>query len=73
LAQEMLSGREVLSRESEVTAMVVQCCVCKKVRTGHGWISEKTLRELKESISHGYCPKCAAKAFKEIHAGLSRA
>jgi hypothetical protein len=47
------------------------CCVCKKIRTEtkeweqiESYISKRT----DTKFSHGYCPECAAKAFKE--AGL---
>lgn len=49
-----------------VVIMLVQCCVCKKVRKGGTWthVSEKELAS--QHVSHGYCPKCAAEAFAEI-------
>ena len=46
--------------------MIVQCCVCNKVRDAQGeWVTpaEKIDRE---QASHGYCPACAADAFAEI-------
>jgi hypothetical protein len=45
--------------------MVVQCCVCKKVRDGLEWKSS-SLRVLVEEVSHGYCPECASQAFEAI-------
>lgn len=49
--------------------MIVQCCVCKKIRYGNNvW---KHAAEKQDSIhleaSHGYCPKCAKAAFQEIY------
>lgn len=45
--------------------MVVQCCVCKRIRNGAEWGSAN-LRVLAEEVSHGYCPECANKAFEAI-------
>lgn len=46
--------------------MDVQCCVSKKLRQGNRWIAVAPSDLNYSSISHGYCPKCAAKAFAEI-------
>lgn len=48
--------------------MVVQCCVCKRRRQGNRWVDHKQNPEpdAKTVVSHGYCPECAAKAFREI-------
>lgn len=52
--------------------MIVQCCVCKKVRDQGEWIApDKTAAPNVNELSHGYCPVCAAKAFDEIRAWLS--
>ncbi len=52
--------------------MVVQCCVCRKVRVAGRWVSGEELVREQSGISHGYCPPCAAVAFEEIRA-LNRA
>ena len=56
--------------------MVVQCCVCQRVRHENEWVAPtKAVAESRESVSHGYCPRCAAEAFAEIrrlHAGKRR-
>ena len=48
--------------------MIVQCCVCGKVRHDGRWESRD--REVAATnpmdISHGYCPACAAEAFAEV-------
>lgn len=46
--------------------MDVQCCVCKKLRHGSRWVPVADSQLDYDGISHGYCPKCAAKAFEEI-------
>ncbi|NIA14079.1 MAG: hypothetical protein GWP08_08355 [Nitrospiraceae bacterium] len=46
--------------------MIVQCCLCKKVRRGKRW-EKPHARELDDKhVSHGYCPVCADKAFTEM-------
>jgi hypothetical protein len=51
--------------------MVVQCCLCKRVRNGREW-AEPVVSEVADGdVSHGYCPVCAAKAFEEIEDLLS--
>ncbi|MCP4642653.1 MAG: hypothetical protein GY851_19565 [bacterium] len=47
--------------------MIVQCCVCKKVRQrDESWRALEQALPDKAAVSHGYCPVCAAKAFDEI-------
>lgn len=46
--------------------MMVQCCVCKKVKSGHRWVDVIPEQLAYLDISHGYCPKCAEEAFAEI-------
>jgi hypothetical protein len=61
----MLYGTRQFNK-SEV-AMVVQCCVCKKVRQQSGiWIRTNLSAEAARETSHGYCPRCAETAFSEI-------
>jgi len=45
------------------------CSLCKRVRDDSGYwnqIDTYLRRHTKASISHGYCPECAAKAFAEF-------
>lgn len=51
--------------------MVVQCCVCHKVRENGKWLkpSEAPNPEL---CSHGYCPVCAAEAFAEVERWIAQ-
>jgi len=58
-------GREKDESESELE-MVVQCCMCKKVRRGTRWLQVVDAGLLAEGVSHGYCPVCAAKAYAEL-------
>ncbi|MBN2307414.1 MAG: hypothetical protein JXR94_00495 [Candidatus Hydrogenedentes bacterium] len=46
--------------------MIVQCCVCKKVRKDGHWVELRTPLRKGAFVSHGYCPVCAAKAFEEV-------
>lgn len=46
--------------------MVTQCCVCKKYRAGTRWGHMADTQQLKNGVSHGYCPDCAEKAFEEV-------
>lgn len=44
--------------------MIIQCCVCHKVRQEDGsWKEEDTMDRM--DVSHGYCPPCAEKALAE--------
>ena len=46
-------------------AMTIQCCVCRKVKGADGEYKDSS-KPLGDKVSHGYCPKCAEKAFAEI-------
>ena len=48
--------------------MEVQCCVCHKVRKGETWGSGDHYDIPHQDVSHGYCPKCEAKAKAELQA-----
>ena len=48
--------------------MKVQCCVCHKVREGKTWSADDSYDVPRKDVSHGYCPKCEAKAIAELHA-----
>gem|GEM_PF-3139496 len=58
-------------RKGEVRKMLVQCCVCKKIRKGKRWVDITSPLSACCHISHGYCPVCAEAAFAELHASLS--
>ncbi|MFA6228082.1 MAG: hypothetical protein WC668_02745 [Patescibacteria group bacterium] len=49
--------------------MVIQCCVCSKVRSAGTW----EVRSIPpgEQVSHGYCPECAEKVFQGIERELA--
>ncbi len=51
--------------------MVVQCCVCKKIRENDSWV-EATFYFDPEEASHGYCPACSAQALAEIAEWLEK-
>lgn len=46
--------------------MVVQCCVCKKVRMEGVWRAADPTSQRPDEMSHGYCPSCADDAFREV-------
>lgn len=46
--------------------MLVQCCVCKKVREAGRWKESSDIDIGDRDFSHGYCPPCAAQVFAEI-------
>lgn len=46
--------------------MVVQCCVCKKIRVEDAWKAVELYAALPTDMSHGYCPACAEDAFREV-------
>jgi hypothetical protein len=46
------------------TNITVECCVCGKIKTSHGWARSETKRD--EPKSHGYCPACFKVAITEI-------
>jgi hypothetical protein len=37
--------------------MVIQCCVCEKIREDGQWAHNPAAR-LRERVSHSYCPHC---------------
>ncbi|OGY43379.1 MAG: hypothetical protein A2729_04360 [Candidatus Buchananbacteria bacterium RIFCSPHIGHO2_01_FULL_39_14] len=43
--------------------MIIQCCVCQKIKVGDQWI----LAQHTDKTSHGYCPECAAKTLAKIY------
>lgn len=46
--------------------MLVQCCVCNKMRDRGRWKDPPDVERGEQEVSHGYCPSCAAKVFAEI-------
>lgn len=48
--------------------MIVQCCVCEKVRKENQWfVQSKPVDPHETAVSHGYCPSCADEAFGELY------
>ena len=48
--------------------MIVQCCVCEKVKVNGSWFATaKPVNPHETAISHGYCPACAEEAFGELY------
>lgn len=48
--------------------MILQCCVCKKVREGDQWVEPAHEIAAGAPVSHGYCPDCAEDAADECAA-----
>lgn len=46
--------------------MVVQCCVCKRIRENNSWAKPTLPLTNEKAMSHGYCPNCADEAFREV-------
>jgi hypothetical protein len=47
--------------------MMIQCCVCGRVRHGGAWVVDpKACQYGAERVSHGYCPACAEEAFEAL-------
>ena len=46
--------------------MVVQCCVCQKVREGEEWIAVEDPYLSMRSVSHTYCPVCKKVSLREL-------
>ena len=46
--------------------MIIQCCLCRQVRSGKEWVVPEASDLTDPHVSHGYCPACAARAFAEI-------
>ena len=69
MAQPMLlSLVKAENANARSSAMKVQCCVCRKVRTDGKWETVHGPIAGEEPISHGYCPVCADAAFAELRA-----
>ncbi len=51
--------------------MMIQCCVCGKIKDGGRWTMPDAFGADKATISHGYCPLCFNNALNEIHAQTS--
>jgi hypothetical protein len=47
--------------------MVVQCCVCQKVREGSEWVAVEEPYLATRRISHSYCPICKKASLDAIY------
>jgi len=45
--------------------MVVQCCVCKRIRVEDNWVGVANPESIARTASHGYCPTCFVEALAE--------
>ncbi len=51
--------------------MVIACCKCGKLRRGESWVAAAVPPG--ETVSHGYCPVCAAEARRRLPRGAGPA
>jgi len=68
MAYEMHSAPESRNPIKEGLVMMVQCCVCRKIRRPEGWVDPPVQPNLLKEASHGYCPDCAKQAYAEVEA-----
>jgi len=48
-----------IAMNQDKSKIIIQCCVCKKIRQGDHWVMPPhLLHSLADSISHGFCPLC---------------
>jgi len=60
--------QEALGKVRTLEGLLPICATCKRVRNESGhWsqIDTYLYEHTNASLSHGYCPECAAKAFQE--------
>ena len=38
--------------------MIVQCCMCHRIREGKNWVRTQDPAEVARKASHTFCPKC---------------
>jgi sensor domain CHASE-containing protein len=61
--------QEALEKVRTLEGLLPICCSCKRVRDDTGYWSQIDTylgHHTNASLSHGYCPECAAKTFKEF-------
>jgi sensor domain CHASE-containing protein len=61
--------QEALEKVRTLEGLLPICCHCKRVRDDTGYWSQIDTyigQHTNASLSHGYCPECAAKTFKEF-------
>lgn len=47
--------------------MLIQCCVCKRIRRDEIWVDSHWVDLTRENhMSHGYCPACAEAAYSNF-------
>jgi sensor domain CHASE-containing protein len=60
--------RQALDQVKTLEGLLPICCGCKRVRDDNGYwrqIDNYLRKHTKASLSHGYCPECAAKFYEE--------
>jgi len=47
--------------------MVVQCCICKRIRSKEQWLELPLLEAEKETVRYTYCPECVETVYRKIY------
>lgn len=50
----------------QAQSIILQCCVCERVKSGEGWVHVAIASDAPGSVSHGYCPVCFEMAMASI-------
>jgi K+-sensing histidine kinase KdpD len=69
LQESALREKELLERARLLTGLLPICAGCKRIRDDRGrWCQMETYISARADVefSHGFCPKCAAKALSEL-------
>ncbi len=53
-------------RGKEMSPVIIQCCVCLRVRQGNKWTSVAKPYKVMRHASHTYCPKCMKESFGSL-------
>jgi hypothetical protein len=53
-------------KREERDPVVIQCCVCLRVRQGNRWTSVAKPYKVMRRASHTYCPRCMKESFGSI-------
>ena len=52
--------------------MIVQCCVCQKLREDGVWVRKVVPPEEVKTISHTYCPSCLEETQRQLREELAK-
>lgn len=46
--------------------IIIQCCLCKKIKIENGWVVQSQEQYSNTKISHRYCPDCEQKHLLDL-------